>query len=55
VLDDLDIAATAKSRRISLAGREQINQAQVTKWTPESERPLGRPRQQWEDGSSKRP
>jgi hypothetical protein len=53
MLDDSDIIATMKIKRISWAGhiwrgREQTI-GQVTYWKPKSERPLGRPRQRWVD------
>jgi len=53
MLEDPDIIATIKSKRISWAGhvwrgREQTI-GQVNYWKPKSKRPLGRPRQRWVD------
>jgi len=53
MLDDSDIIATMKSKRISWAGyvwqsREQTI-GQVAYWKPKSKRPFGRPRQRWID------
>ncbi|VVC38474.1 Hypothetical protein CINCED_3A007728 [Cinara cedri] len=53
MLEDSDIKATMKSKRISWAGHiwrgQEQTIGQVIYWKPKSKRPLGRPRQRWVD------
>lgn len=57
MLEDSDIIATMKSKRISWAGHVWRGQeqtiGQVTRWKPKSKRPLGRSRQRWLDRVNK--